>query len=234
MVAIMLLILEEYFKDHPIKRKVVEGVFNRGISIRDGKFYVDGIEVSISEVAKTLGVNRRTVYDTIKIIESKPEIKELMGRLRPIPDMGSIAPLMGHQTVILRIAPGYFGTVLPEFLSTVKKYGCYLKEIEGRNFEKEDIYIRAIIYHTVPPRTFAALSEIDGVRKVTVETSEDLDPEPICSKCEVKGLHKPSFPPVCLLMKLRNEFFPGDCSGLKPLNHYSQCLYTIFNNCFRG
>ncbi|EQB70968.1 MAG: hypothetical protein AMDU1_APLC00043G0034 [Thermoplasmatales archaeon A-plasma] len=186
MVAIMLLILEEYFKDHPIKRKVVEGVFNRGISIRDGKFYVDGIEVSISEVAKTLGVNRRTVYDTIKIIESKPEIKELMGRLRPIPDMGSIAPLMGHQTVILRIAPGYFGTVLPEFLSTVKKYGCYLKEIEGRNFEKEDIYIRAIIYHTVPPRTFAALSEIDGVRKVTVETSEDLDLEPICSKCEVK------------------------------------------------
>ena len=55
-----------------------------------------------------------------------------------------------------------------------------------RNFEKEDIYIRAIIYHTVPPRTFAALSEIDGVRKVTVETSEDLDLEPICSKCEVK------------------------------------------------
>lgn len=182
----MLLILEEYFKDHPIKRKVVDGIFSRGISIRNGKFYIDGIEISISEVAKTLGVNRRTVYDTIRIIESKPEIKEIMARIKPLPDIGSIAPLMGHQTVVLDIAPGYFGSVLPSFLDVVKRYGCYLKEISGKNLEKEDISIRAIFFRTVPKKTFVAFSEIEGVRKVSIETAEDLELEPICAKCEVR------------------------------------------------
>ncbi len=182
----MLLILEEYFKDHPIKRKVVEGIFNRGISIKEGRFYVNGIEISISEVAKTLGVNRRTVYETIRIIESRPEIKGLMERISPIPDMGTIAPLMGHQTVLVQLAPGYFASALPAFLDVARKYGCYIKEIMGRNFEKEDTVIRAIFYRTVPKKTFVAFSEIDGVKKVTVETAEDLDLEPICSKCEVR------------------------------------------------
>ena len=65
----MLFLLEQYFKDSPTRKKIVEGLFNRGISVKGGKFFCGSIEISPSQVATALGVNRRTVYETLKQIE---------------------------------------------------------------------------------------------------------------------------------------------------------------------
>ena len=182
----MLPILEEYFTEHPIKRRIVEGLFNRGISVNEGRFHIDGIEISISEVAKTLGVNRRTVYDTIKIIESKPEIREVMSRIRPTPDFSKVAILEGRQIVSISVAPGFFASAFPSFLEVVQKYGCYISEILGKNMDKHSIMIRTIFHSTVPKKAFVDISGIDGVKKVSIETATDLGAELICDKCEVK------------------------------------------------
>ncbi len=182
----MLLILEEYFKDHPIKRKIVEGLYDRGISVHDGKFYISDIELSISEVAKSFKVNRRTVYDTIKIVESTPGVKEIMSRLRPSPNLSGVAPLMGDQVATLYIARGYFSKVMSSLLECVRKYGSYVKEIYGRNQSRDNLILRTIFYRTVPKEIFEELGKIEGIERIVIEsTSLDID-EAICTKCEVK------------------------------------------------
>ena len=182
----MLLILEEYFRDHPIKRRIVEGLYERGISVNNGKFYSNGIELSISEVAKSFRVNRRTVYDTIRIIENTPGVREIMSRIRPSPDLTYVAPLMGDQVVTLFISPGYFSKAMTSLLECVRKYGSYVKEIYGKNQNRDEVILRTIFYRTVPKTIFEELSRIDGIGRIVIETPKSDLEEPICTKCEVK------------------------------------------------
>lgn len=182
----MLLILEEYFRDHPIKKRIVEGLYERGISVGNGKFYSNGIELSVSEVAKSFRVNRRTVYDTIKIIENTPGVREIMSRLKPGPDLCNVATLMGDQVVTLQICPGYFSKAMGALMDAVRKYGCYMKEIFGRNISSDQILLRAIFHRTVPRRVFEELSEVEGVEKIIIETPGNGENEVVCPKCDVR------------------------------------------------
>ncbi|HLH85735.1 MAG TPA: regulator [Thermoplasmataceae archaeon] len=182
----MLLILEEYFKDHPIKRKIVEGLYERGISVQNGRLFVGGIEVSISEISKLFNVNRRTVYDTIKLIQSSPEISQVMSLLRPCVDISGVAPLMGDQVLTIRIAPGFFRKALTAVMQFISKYGCYVKEIKGTNMGADDIYIRAVFYRSVPRKIFEDIGSIEGINKLIIETPESTNLPLICDKCEVR------------------------------------------------
>ncbi|WP_084272443.1 hypothetical protein [Picrophilus oshimae] len=65
----MILLLQEYFKDYPVKREIIEKLFENGISVKNGKLYLNDIEISISAVAKALKINRKTVYETMELIE---------------------------------------------------------------------------------------------------------------------------------------------------------------------
>lgn len=182
----MLLILEEYFRDHPIKRKIVEGLYERGISVSNGKFYTQGIELSISEVAKSFRVNRRTVYDTIRIIEETSGVREIMAKIKPSPNLADVAPLMGDQVVTLHICPGYFSKAMSSLMESVKRYGSYVKEIYGKNQNRDEIFLRAIFYKTVPRKIFEELTQIEGIEKIVIESPTFAKDEPICTKCEVK------------------------------------------------
>lgn len=182
----MLLILEEYFKDHPVKKRIVEGLYNRGISVKNSGFFLDGIEISVSEIANAFNVNRRTVYDTVKVIEGIPEIRAVMEHLHPSTDLSDVAPMMGDQVITVEVCPGFFGRVMESFIQIISKYGCYVKEIHGRNIGKDGVSIRAIFYRTFPSRLFAEISSIEGVRHTIIDTAKNRDNEIICDQCEVR------------------------------------------------
>ncbi len=182
----MILILEEYFKDLPVKRRIVEGLYNHGISVRNGKFYIGDMELSVTEVSKAFNVNRRTVYDTIRVIEEREEIKKVMGELRPVADIADIAPLLGNQVVVAYTSPGSFTASFGKFVDVIRKYGCYAKEVTGRNIGKSESFMRAIFYRTVPTKVFDEMALIEGIQKLIITTPEDIEVEPVCNKCVVK------------------------------------------------
>ena len=182
----MLLILEEYFKNYPIKKRIVEGMYSRGISVNDGCLYLKDLEIPISEFAKALNVNRRTVYDTIKFIEDREEIKAVMSLLQPSPDICRIAPLMGDQVVTIHTKHGYFSKVLNASMDTYRNYGCYMKEIYGRNSYRDETIIRAIFHKSVPAKVFAEIEKIDGVKQIVMSSPAENPDYLICEKCVVK------------------------------------------------
>ncbi|MHB1649448.1 MAG: regulator [Thermoplasmataceae archaeon] len=182
----MLLILEEYFKNYPIKKRIVEGMYSRGISVNDGCLYLKDLEIPISEFAKALNVNRRTVYDTIKFIEDREEIKAVMSLLQPSPDICRIAPLMGDQVVTIHTKHGYFSKVLNASMDTFRNYGCYMKEIYGRNSYRDETIIRAIFHKSVPAKVFAEIEKIDGVKQIVMSSPAENPDYLLCEKCVVK------------------------------------------------
>jgi predicted regulator of amino acid metabolism with ACT domain len=181
----MLLLLEEYFRSYPTRKRVIECLYDNGISIVNGKLFIRDIEVSISEIAKSLGVNRRTVYETIKTVESNEVLKMVMSKLTPMEDISKVAPVIGSQVITVYTSPGFFSRVLSDFTEIVKSYGCNVRDIMGKNSGKEDTYIRTVFYRTVPARILEKVGNIFGVSRVVITTPE-LNPEYLaCTKCEV-------------------------------------------------
>ncbi|MCL4329758.1 MAG: regulator [Candidatus Thermoplasmatota archaeon] len=182
----MLLILEEYFKDYPVRLRILEGLYRRGIAVRNGKFYADEMEIPISEIAKVFRVNRRTVYETVKAIEENREVRKIMESLNPALDRSNISPLVGNQIIWITPRIGCFSFVLKKSLEVLGPYLCNAVEISGKNSGKKEQEIRIIFTRPLPEGIVDQLSTMGGMEKFNV-TTPDLDSDHVvCNACEVK------------------------------------------------
>ena len=180
----MFLILEDYFKDHPTKARITRELFDLGISVVGQKLYLSDMELSIGEISKKLNVNRRTLYETIAMISENPEIRKLMGNLRPIPDLGSVYKLFGGGTVTIEIQKGKFSYVFKQTLKVMERYSFFMREIRADNC-LESPSIRMLFHKDAPKRVYSEISEISGVKSIWIETQKDLSGI-VCNGCKVK------------------------------------------------
>ncbi|WP_297216375.1 regulator [Thermoplasma sp.] len=181
----MLLILDEYFKEHPIKLRIIDGLYRSGISIRDGRFFTNDVEISVSEIANAFDVNRKTVYETIKLVESSEPLKKVMSSIKPMADIADVALLTGNQIITAYTSLGHFPYVFREIFSAISKYGCYIREIFSRNISQEESFIRIIFYRPIPDKIIGQIRKIDGVKSLEVRVSTDVD-QILCNNCDIK------------------------------------------------
>lgn len=186
----MFLILEQYFKEHPTKLKIVRGLFEHGISVRNGRLYLDSIEISISEVSKAFSVNRRTVYDTIKLIDSKDELRAVMQSIKPSVDTTDASTLIGCEVVSLVSMKGCFSKTLDSFLSSVSSYMCHISEIHAVNENNADNHITAVFDVPVPRKVFQELEKCSCISKIIIESADLESNSYVCPKCEVRKCPK--------------------------------------------
>jgi uncharacterized protein len=66
---------------HPERLKVVRTLLENGLAIRHSRIYLNDIEMPVVKVARVAKVDRRTVGETIRSIESNPELKNLFAKL---------------------------------------------------------------------------------------------------------------------------------------------------------
>ncbi len=180
----MQLIFDEYFKAYPVKKKIVERLYANGISIVNNKFYVNNIEVSISSIANSIKVNRRTLYETIKFVNDNPVIKEAMENVSAVPDIKKISLLMENEIVTIYIDKGMYSRVTPEIMDAIEKYMSNIKEIYSVNSDYETNFIRLIFYNEVDESLFKIFNGIPGVNRILIDSPEKINV--ICDKCDIK------------------------------------------------
>ncbi len=180
----MQLIFDEYFKAYPVKKKIVERLYANGISIVNNKFYVNNIEVSISSIASSIKVNRRTLYETIKFVNDNPVIKEAMENVSAVPDIKKISLLMENEIVTIYIDKGMYSRVTPEIMDAIEKYMSNIKEIYSVNSDYETNFIRLIFYNEVDESLFKIFNGIPGVNRILIDSPEKINV--ICDKCDIK------------------------------------------------
>lgn len=186
----MLLILEQYFKEHPSRLKVVKGLFDHGISVKNGKLFLNSIEISISEAAKAFSVNRRTIYDTIRMVEGKDELRAVMSSIRPGVDRSGALSLMGCEVITLFPMKGCYGSLLETFMSTTSGYLCHLQEVSGINDNRGEDYLRATFDIPLPDKVFQELEKCSCISRIVVESADIDSYAYVCPKCEVKTCPK--------------------------------------------
>ncbi|AFK22036.1 hypothetical protein [Pyrococcus sp. ST04] len=182
----MIHILEEYFRNYPARRKVVEFLWNAGLSVRNGRVYVKDVEVPITGIAQATGVNRKIVYHTIEYIESKPALKILFENLSPRSSLISIAPLMGWEVLELTIQKGSYEKVLAKVLGILAERRIRVVEIFGNNPYQDKSKAYLVIEGVLPFEVIASMRSEGALEKIVIHTPERNKERMICPKCEVK------------------------------------------------
>jgi predicted regulator of amino acid metabolism with ACT domain len=182
----MMLILEAYFKNYPARKKVVEFLFENGLSVKDGRIYLKNVEIPISELARAIGVNRKIIYHTIEYIEKTYPLRLIFERLNPLPSLIDIAPLMGWEVLEIEVEKGFYETAFGDVMTLIAKNRIPVMEVFGRNLREETSRIFIVIDGTLPVDVFAKIKTIRGFQKLIIRTPEKEKEKLVCNYCEVK------------------------------------------------
>lgn len=74
--------VKKYFENHPERLKVARVLIENGLGVRDGKIYLNEIEIPPVRVARAAGVDRRTVIETLRAIWSNRELRLIFEGIR--------------------------------------------------------------------------------------------------------------------------------------------------------
>jgi hypothetical protein len=69
-------------EDYPERLKVARVLVENGLSVRNGKIYLNEIEIPPVRIARVAGVDRRTVNETLNAISTNRELKLIFEGLR--------------------------------------------------------------------------------------------------------------------------------------------------------
>lgn len=69
-------------EDYPERLRVARILVENGLSVRNGKIYLNDIEVPPVRVARVAGVDRRTVIETLKAINANRDLRLIFESMR--------------------------------------------------------------------------------------------------------------------------------------------------------
>jgi len=75
--------IKAYFTDHPERLKVTRILVENGLSTKNGKIYLNQIEIPPIRIARAAEVDRRTVNETLIAINKSQTLKLIFEEIRP-------------------------------------------------------------------------------------------------------------------------------------------------------
>jgi predicted regulator of amino acid metabolism with ACT domain len=75
--------IKRYLEQYPERLKVALILVENGLSAKDGKIYLNQIEVPPVRIARAARVDRRTVNETLNIIKANRELRLIFEKIRP-------------------------------------------------------------------------------------------------------------------------------------------------------
>lgn len=74
--------IKKYLENHPERLKVARVLVENGLSVKNGKVFLNEIEVPPVRVARVAGVDRRTVKETLIAIKANRELRLIFEGIR--------------------------------------------------------------------------------------------------------------------------------------------------------
>jgi uncharacterized protein len=88
--------IQVFFETHPERLQVATFLLKNGLSVKVDKIYVNKVEVPTLKVARAVGVDRRTVNETIRAMSMDKEIKNVFSKLESAgPSLRAVAKQIG-------------------------------------------------------------------------------------------------------------------------------------------
>ena len=74
--------IKKHLEAHPERLRIARVLVENGLSVRNGRVYLNEIEIPPVRIARVAGVDRRTVKETVNIIQKNRELRPIFEDIR--------------------------------------------------------------------------------------------------------------------------------------------------------
>jgi len=162
--------IRDLFEAHPERLQVAKFLLQNGLSVKGDKIYVNEVEVPTLKVARVVGVDRRTVKETIREVNANKEIRLVFSGLESAgPSFRAVAKQMGLGVVeIASDNPNEIG-ILANAARVLADHGISIRQALVDDPEiNPDPKLTLIGDRVIPGKAISLILKIRGVTKVSV------------------------------------------------------------------
>ena len=158
------------FEAHPERLQVAKFLLQNGLSVKGRKIYLNEVEVPTLKVARAVGVDRRTVNETVRTMNMDREIRMVFSKLESAgPSLRAVANQLGLGVVeITADNPNKVG-ILANVARVLAEHGISIRQALVDDPElNPDPRLTLIGDRTIPGKAIPLILKIPGVAKVSV------------------------------------------------------------------
>ena len=158
------------FETHPERLQVARFLLRNGLSVKGDKIYVNEVEVPTLKVARVVGVDRRTVNETIRTINVDKEIKLIFSKLESAgPSLRAVAKQIGLGVVEITADNPNEIEILANAARVLAEHGISIRQALVDDPEMNpDPKLTLIGDRVIPGKAIPRILKIRGVAKVSV------------------------------------------------------------------
>lgn len=162
--------IKKYFEGHSERLRVVRVLVENGLSSRNGNIFLNDIEIPSVRIARAAGVDRRTVNETLNVIDREPELRMLFEKLRPAGH--SLREIARHLNLgVVDVVPvdARIPGILANSAMVLTKGGLGIRQaiVDDPELSPEP-KLTLIVDKKIPGELIPELLKIKGVAKVVV------------------------------------------------------------------
>jgi len=162
--------IKKHFEGYPERLKVARVLVENGLSARNGKIYLNQIEIPPVRIARVAGVDRRTVCETLSLIRNEPELELVFGSIRSAGhSLKEIAKHIGLGVVEITPVDARTSGILANSAMIISKSGLSIRQaIVDDPMTSEEPKLFIVTESQVPADLIPAIRQAKGVKGVTI------------------------------------------------------------------
>jgi len=162
--------VKKYFEGHPERLKVARVLIENGLSVRNGRIYLNEIELPPVRVARAAGVDRRTVKETLKAIGANRELRLIFEGIRSAGhSLKEIAKHLNLGVVEITPVDARMPGILANSAMILAKNGLSIRQaiVDDPELSPEP-KLSLIVERKIPGELIPELLNVKGVAKVSI------------------------------------------------------------------
>jgi predicted regulator of amino acid metabolism with ACT domain len=162
--------IKKHFEGHPERLRVARVLVENGLSTKNGKLLLNQIEIPPVRIARVAGVDRRTVNETLNVIEANPELRMIFEEIRPAGhSLKEIAKHLNLGVVEITAVDAKMPGILANSAMVLTKGGLGIRQaiVDDPELSPEP-KLTLIVDKKIPGELIPELLSVKGVAKVSV------------------------------------------------------------------
>jgi len=155
---------------YPERLNVAKVLIKNGLSVRNGKIYCGDIAIPVVRISRVAKVDRRTVVQTIRMIESNPDLKTIFSGITPAgPSLREVAKYLNFGVVEITPVDARMPGILAAAASLIAQRNISIRQaiVDDPELAPEP-KLTLITEKKVPGDLIPELLKIKGVARVSV------------------------------------------------------------------
>ena len=157
-------------ESYPERLRVARTILENGLCIHDDRVFLNQIEIPTAKIARAAGVDRRTVAETVRMVNTDSQLRTIFSQLESAgPSLRGIAKQLGLGVVEITADDPKKVGILAGAAGLLAEAGISIRQalVDDPDLDPDPKLV-LITERTVPGTIIPELLKIDGVVKVSV------------------------------------------------------------------